>query len=81
MVYAFLCAVVWVGDTAAMYVGKSLGYHKMAPAISPGKTWEGAIGCVVGGVCTAGVSAGFGCHIWDSGNVSCWDSVLLSQPS
>ena len=42
----FLCTVVWVGDTAAMYVGKSLGHHKMAPAISPGKTWEGAIGCV-----------------------------------
>ena len=40
----FLCVVVWVGDTAAMYVGKSLGYHKMAPAISPGKTWEGAAG-------------------------------------
>jgi phosphatidate cytidylyltransferase len=55
----FLCAVVWVGDTAAMYVGKSLGQHKMAPAISPGKTWEGAIGCVIGGVCTAVVSARF----------------------
>ena len=40
----FLCAVVWVGDSAAMYIGKSLGQHKMAPAISPGKTWEGAIG-------------------------------------
>ena len=55
----FLCAVVWIGDTAAMYVGKSLGHHKMAPAISPGKTWEGAIGCVIGGACTAVVSAGF----------------------
>ena len=55
----FLCAVVWVGDSAAMYIGKSLGHHKMAPAISPGKTWEGAVGCVVGGVCTAVVSAGF----------------------
>ena len=55
----FLCAVVWVGDSAAMYIGKSLGRHKLAPAISPGKTWEGAVGCVVGGVCTAVVSAGF----------------------
>ena len=55
----FLCAVVWIGDTTAMYVGKSLGHHKMAPAISPGKTWEGAIGCVIGGVCTTVVSAGF----------------------
>jgi phosphatidate cytidylyltransferase len=55
----FLCAVVWVGDSAAMYVGKSLGQHKLAPAISPGKTWEGAIGCVIGGVGTAVVSARF----------------------
>ena len=55
----FLCAVVWVGDSAAMYIGKSLGRHKIAPTISPGKTWEGSIGCVVGGVSTAVVSAGF----------------------
>jgi phosphatidate cytidylyltransferase len=55
----FLCVVVWVGDTTAMYVGKSLGYHKMAPVISPGKSWEGAIGGIIGGVCTAVVSARF----------------------
>ena len=55
----FLCAVVWVGDSAAMYIGKSLGHHKMAPTISPGKTWEGSVGGVVGGVGTAVVSAGF----------------------
>jgi phosphatidate cytidylyltransferase len=55
----FLCAVVWIGDSAAMYVGKSLGQHKLAPAISPGKTWEGAIGGIIGSVGTAIVSAGF----------------------
>ncbi len=42
--------VSWAGDTAAMYVGRSLGKNKMAPRISPGKTWEGAAGSVVGGV-------------------------------
>ncbi|GIX48691.1 MAG: hypothetical protein KatS3mg131_2902 [Candidatus Tectimicrobiota bacterium] len=41
-----LCAVVWTGDSVAMYVGKALGRHKLAPAVSPGKTWEGAAGCV-----------------------------------
>jgi phosphatidate cytidylyltransferase len=48
-----LCSVVWVGDSVAMYVGKSLGQHKMAPFLSPGKTWEGAAGGTVGSVLAA----------------------------
>ncbi len=39
----FTFFAVWVGDTAAMYVGKSMGRHKLAPRISPGKTVEGSI--------------------------------------
>jgi phosphatidate cytidylyltransferase len=38
--------VNWIGDTGAYYVGRSLGRHKLAPIISPGKTWEGAAGSV-----------------------------------
>jgi phosphatidate cytidylyltransferase len=38
----------WVGDTAAYYTGRAIGRHKMAPRISPAKTWEGAAGSVVG---------------------------------
>jgi phosphatidate cytidylyltransferase len=38
----FLLVTVWVGDTAAYYVGRSLGRHRMAPNVSPKKTWEGA---------------------------------------
>ena len=55
----FLCGIVWVGDTVAMYVGKSLGRHKMAPSTSPGKTWEGAIGGIVGGLSAAVFGARF----------------------
>lgn len=39
---------VWVGDIAAIFVGKSLGKNLMAPGISPAKTWEGAMGGLVG---------------------------------
>ena len=37
-----LLAIVWLGDTAAYYAGSKLGRHKMAPVISPKKSWEGA---------------------------------------
>lgn len=42
----FALSLNWVGDIAALYVGKLLGRHKLAPRISPGKSWEGAIGSV-----------------------------------
>ena len=37
-----LMAIVWLGDTAAFYVGSKIGRHKLAPVISPKKSWEGA---------------------------------------
>ncbi|MEQ1945730.1 MAG: phosphatidate cytidylyltransferase [Bryobacteraceae bacterium] len=46
----FAMLLSWVGDTAALYVGKSIGKHKLAPRVSPAKTWEGAVGSVVGAV-------------------------------
>lgn len=39
----FLLAVVWVGDSAAYFVGRAIGRHKLSPSISPGKSVEGAI--------------------------------------
>ena len=44
----FLFFVVWAGDVAALYVGRAWGRRKLAPAISPGKTWEGAAASVLG---------------------------------
>jgi len=42
--------VVWMGDTVAYYTGRAIGKHKLAPRISPGKTWEGTIGSFVGAI-------------------------------
>ena len=39
-----IMAVVWLADIAAYFFGRALGRHKLAPSISPGKTWEGAVG-------------------------------------
>ncbi len=39
----FALAVNWVGDTAALYVGRAFGKHKLAPRVSPSKSWEGAV--------------------------------------
>lgn len=39
--------VVWIADTAAYFAGRVWGRHKLAPSISPGKTWEGVAGAVV----------------------------------
>ena len=46
MVLAVLI-LVWIADTAAYFTGHAWGRRKLAPAISPGKTWEGAAGGVV----------------------------------
>lgn len=46
----FLMLLVWGGDIAAYYVGRAFGKHKLAPRISPGKTWEGSAGSVLGAI-------------------------------
>ena len=46
----FLFGLLWVGDTAAMWVGKTIGKHKLAPTVSPNKTIEGFVGGILGAV-------------------------------
>lgn len=46
----FLFAVVWSTDICAYFAGRALGGPKLWPAVSPKKTWSGAIGGTVGGI-------------------------------
>jgi len=39
--------LVWIADSAAYFVGRAWGRRKLAPSISPGKSWEGAVGGVI----------------------------------
>jgi len=70
----FLMCVVWAGDIAALYVGRAWGRHKLAPALSPNKTWEGTLGSVAGSLMAAGALLGLA-HLLQS-----WESTRLSFP-
>jgi phosphatidate cytidylyltransferase len=66
---ALLYLIVWLGDAAAYYVGSAFGRHKMAPRVSPNKSWEGAAaGFAIGIVATLVWS------VWRHGEV---DPALL----
>lgn len=56
---SFFFLVLMGADTGAYYVGKTFGKHKLAPTISPGKTWEGVAGGLAAGLLLAAVS-----HFW-----------------
>jgi len=66
----WLFAVIWSTDTCAYFTGKTLGGAKLAPAISPGKTWSGAFGGLAGAVLAAGFVA------WWAGLGPLWLVVL-----
>lgn len=51
----FTLVVVWVGDSAAYFVGRAIGRLKMSPHLSPNKTWEGAAANFLGSLLVAAV--------------------------
>ena len=59
---AFILAVVWATDIFAYFVGKSLGGPKLAPSISPNKTWSGFFGGVLFAVLAG--AAVLGAYVW-----------------
>ncbi len=58
--YIFLmCAIVWCGDTGAYFAGRTFGKYKLAPRMSPNKTWEGSIGGIMASVAGASLLKAF----------------------
>lgn len=53
----FLLAIVWVGDSTAYYVGRRWGKRRLAPAVSPKKSWEGLWGQLGGGAAAGAIAA------------------------
>jgi phosphatidate cytidylyltransferase len=53
----WLLAVVWATDTAAYFAGRLIGGPKLAPAISPHKTWAGALGALAGSALAGAIGA------------------------
>lgn len=52
----FMVMTVWMGDTAAYYIGRTYGKRRLAPAISPGKTVEGAAAGLLGSMAAGGLA-------------------------
>jgi len=72
----FLMVSVWAGDIAALYIGRALGRHKLAPRLSPGKTWEGAVASVIGTLIAAYAVVAIGNALTARGNTV----MHISQP-
>ena len=56
---SFFFLVLMGADTGAYYIGRAFGKRKLAPSISPGKTWEGAVGGLLAALAMAALS-----HFW-----------------
>jgi phosphatidate cytidylyltransferase len=69
----FALAINWAGDTAAYYSGRAFGKHKLAPIVSPGKSWEGAAASVLGSVLFGVVYLEYFVK-----NLSWWQIVILA---
>jgi phosphatidate cytidylyltransferase len=69
-------AVIWISDTAAFFAGRRFGRRKLAPAVSPGKTWEGVAGAALA-VCAYAIAWGAWGQGRDGGALAAFLVLLL----
>ena len=80
----FLMVCVWAGDIAALYIGRAFGKRKLAPRLSPGKTWLGSIASIAGSMLAAGLVVFIADTLTARGNTllhisqPLWQSLLLA---
>jgi phosphatidate cytidylyltransferase len=80
----FLMVCVWAGDIAALYIGRAFGERKIAPRLSPGKTWIGSIASIAGSMLAAGLVVLISNTLTSRGNAilhiaqPVWQSLLLA---
>lgn len=74
-ILSVLC-VVWVADVAAYFGGRAFGRRKLAPAISPGKSWEGVYSGMAGALLLAGVWLALDRSVLDAGAGASWFTRL-----
>jgi len=80
----FLMVCVWAGDIAALYIGQAFGKRKLAPRLSPGKTWAGSIASILGSMIAGGIVIAIADTLTAHGNTllhisePLWQSLLLA---
>ena len=80
----FLMVCVWAGDIAALYIGRAFGKRKLAPRLSPGKTWIGSFASILGSVLVAGLLVYISDTLTARGNTllhisePLWQSLILA---
>jgi phosphatidate cytidylyltransferase len=80
----FLMVCVWAGDIAALYIGRAFGKRKLAPRLSPGKTWLGSVASIAGSMLAAGLVVYIADTLTARGNTilhisqPLWQSLLLA---
>jgi phosphatidate cytidylyltransferase len=69
----FLFGIIWVGDTAAMEIGRRIGKHKLSPSISPNKSVEGFVSGLIGAALIAVLL-----HFWKLESIPLYHLIIIA---